>query len=344
MFDSTNQLFNFMKKIFAMAIVLFVSLSTHAQKKTSFVLQASITNRNSDTLRILNRTNGNPLLKMAIDKKGAAKRTIAIETGLYLLFDGKEYASLFLKNNYNLKVKIDAQKFDESLLFSGNGANENNYLAQNTLSESKFDYNSLLAANEADFDKRIAEKKAADFADLEWKKLDPAFIALQQQTIVANLEGIKQYYKTIVESSKMNGSPSPSFDYDNYAGGKTKLEDFRGKYVYIDVWATWCGPCRQEIPFLKKTEEKYHNKNIVFVSISIDKLKDLEKWKTMIKEKELGGVQIFADNDWNSKFVQDYKITGIPRFILIDPQGNIVKAEAPRPSSTELSTLLDSVL
>ncbi|MGL5113516.1 MAG: TlpA family protein disulfide reductase [Flavobacterium sp.] len=327
-----------------MAIVLFVSLSTHAQKKTSFVLQASITNRNSDTLRILNRTNGNPLLKMAIDKKGAAKGTIALETGLYLLFDGKEYASLFLKNNYNLKVKIDAQKFDESLLFSGNGANENNYLAQNTLSESKFDYNSLLAANEADFDKRIAEKKAADFADLEGKKLDPAFIALQQQTIVANSEGIKQYYKTIVESSKMNGSPSPSFDYDNYAGGKTKLEDFRGKYVYIDVWATWCGPCRQEIPFLKKIEEKYHNKNIVFVSISIDKLKDLEKWKTMIKEKELGGVQIFADNDWNSKFVQDYKITGIPRFILIDPQGNIVKAEAPRPSSTELSTLLDSVL
>jgi predicted DNA-binding protein YlxM (UPF0122 family) len=86
----------------------------------------------------------------------------------------------------------------------------------------------------------------------------------------------------------MNGSVSPTFEYDNYKGGKTKLEDFRGKYVYIDVWATWCGPCRQEIPFLKKTEEKYHGKNIVFLSMSIDKVKDVEKWRTMAKDLEMG--------------------------------------------------------
>ena len=78
--------------------------------------------------------------------------------------------------------------------------------------------------------------------------------------------------------------------------------------------------------------------------MSIDKVKDVEKWRTMVKEKELGGVQVFADNDWNSKFVQEYKITGIPRFILVDPKGNIVKADAPRPSSAELPTLLDSLL
>lgn len=95
---------------------------------------------------------------------------------------------------------------------------------------------------------------------------------------------------------------------------------------------------------MKKAEEKYHDKNIAFISISIDKLKDQEKWKTMVKEKELSGVQLFADNDWNSKFVQEYKITGIPRFILIDPKGNIVKADAARPSSDELIKELDSLL
>ena len=64
------------------------------------------------------------------------------------------------------------------------------------------------------------------------------------------------------------GAPSPSFvDYENYNGGKTSLADLKGKYVYIDVWATWCGPCKAEIPSLKKIEKEYHGKNIAFVSV-----------------------------------------------------------------------------
>ncbi|WP_300977757.1 TlpA disulfide reductase family protein [Flavobacterium sp.] len=333
-----------MKKLCIVALLALGIHGSQAQKKEAFTLQAEIANRNSDTIRILNRTNGKELLKIGVDKKGLFKGSAAVEKGFYMLYDGKEYTQLYLKNNFNLKLKMDAKQFDESIVYTGVGAVENNFLAQSTVSESKFDYNALLAASEADFAKRIEEKKAADLASLEGKKLDPEFVALQKQSIDMNLASLKKYHQQIVESNKMNGSPSPTFDYDNYKGGKTKLEDFRGKYVYIDVWATWCGPCRQEIPFLKKAEEKYHDKNIVFVSISIDKVKDLEKWKTMVKEKELGGVQVFADNDWNSKFVQDYKITGIPRFILVDPNGNIVKADAPRPSSEELTALLDTVL
>lgn len=333
-----------MKKLCIVALLALGIHGSQAQKKEAFTLQAEIANRNSDTIRILNRNNGKELLKIGVDKKGLFKGSAAVEKGFYMLYDGKEYTQLYLKNNFNLKLKMDAKQFDESIVYTGVGAVENNFLAQSAVSESKFDYNALLAASEADFAKRIEEKKAADLASLEGKKLDPEFVALQKQSIDMNLASLKKYHQQIVESNKMNGSPSPTFDYDNYKGGKTKLEDFRGKYVYIDVWATWCGPCRQEIPFLKKAEEKYHDKNIVFVSISIDKVKDLEKWKTMVKEKELGGVQVFADNDWNSKFVQDYKITGIPRFILVDPNGNIVKADAPRPSSEELTALLDTVL
>ncbi len=272
------------------------------------------------------------------------KDTFAVEEGIYFLFDGKEYTQLFLKNGYNLKLKLDAQKFDESLVYFGIGAVENNFLAQNALADSKYDYNTLLASPEDVFTKAVAEKKAADLLKLENKKLDPNFVVLQKKNIEMSLAGLTNYYKQGLENNKLNGSASPSFNYDNYAGGKTKLEDFKGKYVYIDVWATWCGPCRAEIPFLKKVEEKYQGKNIAFVSISIDNLKDLDKWKTMIKEKELGGVQVIADNDWNSQFVKDYKITGIPRFILIDPSGNIVKADASRPSSPALQEQLDKLL
>lgn len=138
------------------------------------------------------------------------------------------------------------------------------------------------------------------------------------------------------------GSPSPTFTYENHKGGKTTLKDLQGKYVYIDVWATWCGPCLAEIPALKKIEQDYHDKNIHFVSVSIDTENAYEKWKKMVVEKELGGIQLIADNAWKSKFVQEYAIQSIPRFILVDPEGNIVSANAPRPSDSELIGLFES--
>ncbi|MGQ1785426.1 TlpA family protein disulfide reductase [Saccharicrinis sp. GN24d3] len=137
------------------------------------------------------------------------------------------------------------------------------------------------------------------------------------------------------------GKPSPKFvDYENCAGGTSSLDDFKGKYVYIDVWATWCGPCRAEIPHLKKVEHKYHGKKIEFVSISVDVEKDKEKWKKMVADKELGGVQLIANN---KEFTDAYAVSGIPRFILIDPEGNIVSKSAPRPSNPELITLFNAL-
>jgi len=144
-------------------------------------------------------------------------------------------------------------------------------------------------------------------------------------------------------STIVKGKPSPTFKYENHNGGATSLESLKGKYVYIDVWATWCGPCRKEIPFLQKIEEQYHGKNIEFVSISIDTQKDHEKWFKMVIEKQMGGLQLFADKDWKSQFVQDYTIDSIPRFIIIDPNGNIINADAPRPSDEKLIELFSSL-
>ncbi|HET8808779.1 MAG TPA: TlpA disulfide reductase family protein [Flavobacteriaceae bacterium] len=148
-------------------------------------------------------------------------------------------------------------------------------------------------------------------------------------------------FKKIQQLKK--GNPSPTFTYENYKGGETSLGDLRGKHVYIDVWATWCGPCLAQIPALQKIEKNYHGKNIHFVSISIDTENAYEKWKKMVTEKELGGIQLIADNAWDSEFVQNYAINGIPRFILVDPQGNIVSANAPRPSDPELINLFEEV-
>ena len=148
------------------------------------------------------------------------------------------------------------------------------------------------------------------------------------------------------------GMPSPKFEnYENHKGGTMSLEDLKGKFVYVDVWATWCGPCIREIPSLKAVESEYHDKNIEFVSVSVDRGSDYEKWMEMVNDKELGGTQLFADKtykggaiaDINTNFIRDYAIEGIPRFILIDPEGNIVDADAPRPSNPKLRTLFDEL-
>ena len=75
----------------------------------------------------------------------------------------------------------------------------------------------------------------------------------------------------------------------------------------------------------------------------MDKASDHEKWRNMVEEKELSGIQLFADKDWSSDFVEGYLIKGIPRFILIDPNGNIVNYNAPRPSEEKLIRLFNEL-
>ena len=161
-------------------------------------------------------------------------------------------------------------------------------------------------------------------------------------TDIENNKKIKEAYNNLKKLALGNDSPKFT-DYENNAGGKMSLDDLKGTYVYFDLWATWCGPCIAEIPSLKKVEEQFHGKNIKFVSISIDTEDAYDKWKKMIVDKELGGIQLLADKNWKSTFVTDYMIKGIPRFILIDPQGKIVNSNAPRPSDKKLITILNEL-
>ncbi|WP_271407148.1 TlpA family protein disulfide reductase [Tenacibaculum soleae] len=148
---------------------------------------------------------------------------------------------------------------------------------------------------------------------------------------------ISKSYNILKTTAK--GQPAPKFkDFENYAGGTTSLDDLlgNGKYLYIDVWATWCAYCKREIPLLKKLEEEYHGKNIEFVSISVDDKNQHEKWKQTIVDREMTGIQLFSGKkqselEWAKKFL----IKGLPKFIIIDPDGNIVNPNAPRPSEGE---------
>ncbi|WP_309614441.1 TlpA disulfide reductase family protein [Flavobacterium sp.] len=328
-----------MKNIFSLIITLVFTTISFSQQKVLF--HGKIANRNSDVLYI--KGNNTIIKEIKLNTEGAFNDSFETKEGLYQMFDGVEYADLYLKPGYDLDLKMDAKQFDESIKYTGKGEIENNFLAQATLNESTFNYNELLAADEANFNKMIEAKKNSDFQKLESAKLDSNFVVLQKQNIEESLFGLKQYYNQKLAGKKMDNLKAPSFDFENHAGGKTTLESLKGKYVYIDLWATWCGPCRAEIPFLKELEKSLHDKNIAFVSISTDSEKDHEKWRTFVKEKELTGIQLYADRA-NMDFIKAFNVNTIPRFILIDPSGTVVDADAARPSDPKLKEQLAGLL
>ncbi|WP_413532974.1 TlpA family protein disulfide reductase [Empedobacter brevis] len=122
---------------------------------------------------------------------------------------------------------------------------------------------------------------------------------------------------------------APDFSLADINGKRYDLADFKGKYIYLDIWATWCGPCKVQIPFMKELEKQFQNAPIYFVSISLDKLEDKPVWEKMVRENQMSGVQLFAGQEDNFGF--DYKIEYIPTFMILDKEGNTMIDRAPAP-------------
>lgn len=130
------------------------------------------------------------------------------------------------------------------------------------------------------------------------------------------------------------GKSSYNFLLPDTSGKMVSMKDFKGKVVFVDVWATWCGPCKAQFPFMKAIEEEYHdNPNVVFASISIDRAKDQDKWINMIRKESLGGVQLLDDT--GKTFAKQYKITAVPRFLLIDKNGKWIEIRCPLPEAKD---------
>lgn len=347
-----------MRKILAFLSILAI-VSCKQEPKDYATISGKITNPVNNNLTVLQGRDYEKVITLNDD--GTFNDTLKVEEGVYYFKHGDEYGKIYLKNDNTTSFTLDAEKFDETLKFEGDDATKSNFFVANSLNnETYLSDEGLFDASEDEFN-AVMDKLKTGYENLkaEYPDLDESFFADQDKEFENTVKGYTSYYQSKLAMRKEfpMGSPSPTFEnYENYKGGATSLSDLKGKYVYVDVWATWCGPCKREIPSLKELEKEYHGKNIEFVSISVDNGRGYkadskeealelskEGWKKMIADKKMGGIQLFADKAWESDFVQAYKINGIPRFILIDPKGNIVSADAPRPSSPAVKELFNSL-
>jgi peroxiredoxin len=127
----------------------------------------------------------------------------------------------------------------------------------------------------------------------------------------------------------LQGKDAPDFSFRDRNDSLVSLSDFKGKYIYLDVWNTKCMPCLKEFPHYDKLRKKYNENNIVFIAVSLDK--DKKSWEAFLDEKKLKGIQLFAGG-WDPEFTENYLVYGCPRYILINREHKIINSFAPKPS------------
>lgn len=339
-----------------MICFVLLALACKQEHRDYATLSGQILNPNEN--KILTVFKGGDYTKeIVLNEDGTFSDTLKVDEGVYRFKHGEEYGQVYLKNGSEISLTLDNNDFDNTLKFEGDNADKSNFYIANFLMPNNYLDSGVFDLPEEEFNKAINGLKDG-FTQLksDFPTLDESFFKEEENKLEGTIKSYTDYYqsKLALRKSIPAGTPSPKFEnYENFKGGTTSLSDLKGKFVYIDVWATWCGPCKREIPFLKEIEEKYHGKNIEFVSISTDNGRGYKErsfeaskagWKKMISEKEMGGIQLFAGEVWDkSEFRNFYKIRSIPRFILIDPAGHVVNADAPRPSSPGLINLFNSL-
>jgi cytochrome oxidase Cu insertion factor (SCO1/SenC/PrrC family) len=138
------------------------------------------------------------------------------------------------------------------------------------------------------------------------------------------------------------GQPAPPFTLEDVDGNLVSLNDFKGKYVYVDFWQTLCPRSGRELPYLLDLHADYKEDSIAFVSISVNE--DENVWRDYVKEHKNMGTSLRVPQSWDSKTYKDYQASGLPTFILIDPEGHIIDPKAAKPSSKEIRETFDQLL
>jgi thiol-disulfide isomerase/thioredoxin len=204
----------------------------------------------------------------------------------------------------------------------------------------QFDYGKkLFSGRSRDHMMAQAVISALNFAPFEEaQELKDGFNDLASDSLYLDL--VTKEYETVLKTAP--GTPAPDFTLTDINGEEVSLSDFRGQVVYLDFWASWCGPCMREVPYAKELKTRMTGQDdLVFLYISIDT--DEEAWRNTVAEKEIQGVHLNVPGG-RAEVPSLYNVKGVPTFYIIGRDGNIFDNRPPRPSNPLVDERLTEAL
>jgi len=262
---------------------------------------------------------------------------------IYSFMDGNqgELGELIISPNSKITLSFNENKPIESINYSGSFELSNNFLAysmkyQNQLSEmvrngiEQTDLEALIQEKGILINEKGTSLNISDSLNAYVKEKFDEFSDILKQ------KNTKYLYKASLVNSLGN-----DFSFKDINNENISLTAFRGKYVYIDVWATWCKPCKVEYVFLKELEQHFSD-NDEFQIISISTDREYDKWEKYVSSKSLKGIQLYSGS--KTDFVKFYDIGALPRFIFLDKEGRIISPDEIRPSNPETLKKIESTI
>lgn len=254
----------------------------------------------------------------------------------YLAAAPVEYGNLsymmFFGEFYNKQFDSFSESYIRELLLSAVNVQKSYEKAMEALSKEK------LLSNEKIRELVLVKGLYENYNNAEFDKKSIHFVLKEvvKKSVVSEHREIAM--NILSETGKMSvGTRAPDFTLNDRDGKQVKLSDFRGKYVYLDFWATWCTPCIKEMPLMAELKKKYE-KDIVFVSVSIDnELKTMKKF--LARKKDYDWIFLHYGNFPEIK--EMYNVLAIPVYYLVDPEGVIVQSPAYRPSGKIEETFIN---